>query len=79
MQAILNVEPNEVDEKLLKVIKELLLKDVEVTIRKPTLELKEFDRSVSIDEIVREFSDAGYSQEFISDLKVGFETSEIYK
>ena len=40
--------------------------------------LKEFDKNLSLDEINEEFEKVGYSQEFLIDLKAGFETSEIY-
>lgn len=78
MQAILNVKSNEIDERLLKVIKELLSRNVEIIIKKDFPELEEFDSSVSLDEVIQEFENAGYSEKFLIDLKTGFETSEIY-
>jgi len=77
MQAILNIEPNEVDEKLLNVIRELLARNVEITIKNQSFELQEFDAQ-SIDDLMREFQNAGYSEDFLNDLKQGFETSEVY-
>jgi len=77
MQAILNIEPNEVDEKLLNVIRELLARNVEITIKNQSFELQEFD-APSIDDLMREFQNAGYSEDFLNDLKQGFETSEVY-
>lgn len=79
MQAILKVKPGEIDDRLLSVIKELMLKNVEIVIKKQTVELEEFDAALPLDEVIREFGEAGYSQEFISDLKVGLNTSEIYR
>lgn len=78
MQAILNIKPNEIDDRLLNVIKELLSKNVEIVIKKQLVELEEFNKNLSLDEISREFEKVGYSQEFLNDLKAGFETSEIY-
>lgn len=78
MQAILNIKPNEIDDRLLNVIRELLSKNVEIVIKKQLVELEEFNKNLSLDEISREFEKVGYSQEFLNDLKAGFETSEIY-
>jgi hypothetical protein len=77
MQAILNIKPNEIDDKLLNVIKELLSKNIEIVIKK-TVELEEYDKSISLDEVMDEFAKVGYSENFLSDLKAGFETSQIY-
>jgi hypothetical protein len=77
MQAILNIEPNEVDEKLLNVIRELLARNVEITIKNQSFELQEFD-APPIEDLMREFQNAGYSEDFLNDLKQGFETSEVY-
>ena len=79
MQAILKVKPGEIDDRLLSVIKELMLKNVEIIIKKETVELEEFDADLPLDEVIREFGKAGYSQEFINDLKIGLNTSEIYR
>lgn len=78
MQAILNVKPSDINENLLNIIKELLLKNVEIVIRKETLHLEEYDKNVPLDNVIREFTEAGYSQEFMKDLKEGLETSTVY-
>ena len=77
MQAVLNVKSTEIDDKLLNVIKELLSRNVEIVIKK-IVELEEYDKNISLDEVMREFGEVGYSAEFLGDLKAGFETSEIY-
>lgn len=77
MQAVLNIKSSEIDEKLLNVIKELLSRNVEIVI-KNTIEFEDYDESKSLDDVMREFSAVGYNEEFLSDLKVGFETSQIY-
>jgi len=78
MQAILNIEPGEVDERLLNVIRELLSRNIEVTIKNQHFELKEFDNTVPLDEVIQEFQKAGYDEVFLNDLRAGFETSEVY-
>ncbi len=77
MQAILNIKPNEIDDRLLNIIRELLSRNVEIVIKK-TIEFEEYDKSISLDEVLSEFAKVGYSENFLSDLKAGFETSEIY-
>ena len=76
MQAILNIKPNEIDDRLLNVIKELLSKNIEIVIKKQLVQLEEFNKTLSLDEINREFEKVSYSQEFLNDLKAGFETSQ---
>ncbi len=78
MQAILEIQPNEVDERLLNVIKELLSRNIEITIKNQGLEVQEFNNTLPLQEVLQEFQDAGYSDEFMKDLGAGFETSEIY-
>ncbi len=77
MQAILNIKPSEIDDRLLNVIKELLSRNVEIVIKK-TVELEEYDKNIPLDEVMGEFAKVGYSKNFLSDLKAGFETSKIY-
>ncbi len=78
MQATLNIKPNEIDEKLLHVIKELLSKNIEIILKSSTIEFLEFDAAMPLNDVMEEFQKAGYSKEFLCDLKAGFETSEIY-
>lgn len=78
MQAVLNINPNEIDDRLLTVIKELLSKNIEITLKSERFELKQFDNALPLDDLIKEFQKAGYSEGFISDLRKGFETSEIY-
>lgn len=77
MQAVLSVKSNEIDDNLLNVIKVLLSRNIEIVIKK-TAELEEFNKSASLDDVMREFGEVGYSEEFLRDLKAGFETSEVY-
>lgn len=79
MQAILNVKPSDINDNFLNIIKELLLKNVEIVIRKEKPELEEYDKNLPLDNVISQFSEAGYSQEFLRDLKEGFETSTVYQ
>ena len=76
--AILNIDPSEIDDRLLMVIKELLSRDVEITLKTQRVELKEFDTTLPLDELIQQLEKAGYNEDFVSDLRVGFATSEIY-
>ncbi|HLC15212.1 MAG TPA: hypothetical protein VJL89_03175 [Thermodesulfovibrionia bacterium] len=78
MQAILNVKTSEIDKNLLSIIKELLSKNVEVVIRKEVLRLEEYDKSLPLDKVMKDFEKAGYNEFFLKDLKEGFETSTVY-
>ncbi len=78
MQAILNIKLNEIDDHLLNVIRELLLRNIEVVIKQERLELESFDTNLPLEVVMREFAKVDYSKKFLSDLKTGFETSEIY-
>lgn len=78
MQAILNIKPSEIDERLLNVIKELLSRNVEITLKTERFELQEFEAVLPLDDLMKEFQNAGYSKGFISDLRKGFANSEIY-
>lgn len=78
MQAVLNIKLSEIDDRLLTVIEELLSKNVEIVIKKEVVELEEFDKNIPLDKVMQEFEKFGYDENFLSDLKVGFETSEFY-
>ena len=78
MQAVLNIEPNEVDDKLLNIIRELLSRNVEVTLKNSGFELEEFDSSIPLNDVLEGFRKEGYSDDFLRDLRTGFETSEVY-
>ncbi|MBW2011208.1 MAG: hypothetical protein JRG68_04855 [Deltaproteobacteria bacterium] len=78
MRAVLNVNLNEIDESLLKIIEELLLKNAEVVIRKESVKLEEYDKSIPLDKVMGAFEKADYSNEFLEDLKEGLETSTVY-
>lgn len=78
MQAILNINPNEIDDHLMNIIKELISRNVEVVIKKEAIKFEQFDNSIPLDEVMRELESVGYSEDFLKDLRAGFETSDIY-
>ncbi|CAN2039273.1 conserved hypothetical protein [Candidatus Magnetomoraceae bacterium gMMP-15] len=79
MQAILNIKRSEIDESLLNIIKELFSKNAEIVIRREHFRLEEYDRNRPLDEAMKDFEKAGYSEAFLKDLKEGFETSTVFE
>ncbi len=78
MQAILNIKQSEIDDNLLCIIKDLFSKNVEIVIRKEFLKFDEYDISIPLKKVMRDFSQIDYSADFLEDLKEGFETSTVY-
>ena len=78
MRVILNVKLNEIDNSLLEIIEKLLLKDAEIVIRKDSVKLEEYDKTISLDEVMGAFEKADYSKAFVEDLKEGLKTSTVY-
>ncbi|MGD9732736.1 MAG: hypothetical protein AB7U45_11190 [Desulfamplus sp.] len=78
MQAILNIKISDINDELLDVVKELLLRNIEIVIRKENIALEEYDKNIPLENVIKDFKDAGYSQDFIKDLQEGFETSTVY-
>ncbi len=46
--------------------------------QKKVIEMEEFDKNLPLDNIMQEFEKIGYDENFLSDLKAGFETSAVY-
>ena len=59
------------------IIKELLSKNVEIVIKRVPFGLEEYDSTRLLDSVMKDFEKADYSEEFLKDLKEGFETSTI--
>jgi len=78
MQAILNVKMSEIDDNFLHIIKELISKKIEVIISKDIIELEEFDNSIPLENIMKNFSKESYNKDFLIDLEEGFKSSTVY-
>lgn len=61
----------------MSIIKELLSRNVEVVIRNEIYRLEEYDTSLPLEMVMKEFEKAGCNELFLKDLKEGFETSTI--
>lgn len=79
MQAVLNINPNDIDDRLLSVIRDLLTNNVEVTLRREEIVIEEFDSSRSLDEVMGEFEKQGYNEAFLNDLREGLAKSIAYE
>jgi hypothetical protein len=78
MQVILHVALDEINPELIVLLKTLLSSHAEVVIRKEVVKLEEYDRGVSLEQAMQEFSQLDYSPEFLDDLAQGLKTSSIY-
>ena len=80
MKAVLEINLNELNENLLEMLRSLFQKNVTEIILKPhSISLEEFDKSLSIDEVISSLQKSGHNTEFIAEIKEGFESSSIYK
>ena len=78
MQAILNVTLQEIDQKFLTILRDLLSKDIEVIIKKETPRLEEFDQTLPLPVVMEQLANSGYHAEFLRDVHEGLKTSSVY-
>lgn len=80
MKAVLEVEQQDINSNLLKIIGNLFKKDVsEIIIRKHAVRLEEFDKSLEMGEIVSSLNQSGYSITFIKEIETGLKNSSAFK
>ncbi len=79
MQVTLSVSLKEIDNDLLTIIKELLLKNIEIIIKRDGVKLEEYAPAIPLNQVLKEFSKVGYSEAFLQDLQRGLETSSVYR
>jgi hypothetical protein len=78
MQVVLHVAMDEINQELLELLKTLLSHNAEIIIRNDVVQLEEYDRSTSLEQVMQEFSRLDYSPEFLADLERGLKTSSVY-
>ncbi len=79
MKAVLEIGLTDINTNLLEILRELFQKNVsEIIVRKNTIEFKEFDKSVSLDEVTSSLNDYGHNPELIAEIKEGLENSSVY-
>jgi hypothetical protein len=76
MRTILQVNQQDINEKLLQTIKMLLLQNGEVLIQ-PFVDLEEYDSSQAIENVMQALKEAGYNAAFCAEIE-GLKTSTVY-
>lgn len=77
MRTILQINPQDINEKLLQTIKMLMLQNSEILIQ-PFVDLEEYDRSQSIENVIQALKKTGYNADFLNDIEQGLKTSTVY-
>jgi len=78
MKAVLEINLNELNTNLLEMISSMFKKNVTEIVIKPTATLEEFDKSLSINEVINSLRESGHNTEFITEIKDGLANSSIY-
>lgn len=78
MQAILNVTLQEIDQKFLTILRDLLSKNIEVVIKKETPRVEEFDQTKPLPVVMEQLAKAGYHAELLREIHEGLKTSSVY-
>ncbi len=78
MQAIFNVNVQEIDQKFLGILRDLVSRDIEIVIKKERPRLEEFDRTQPLPVVMERLAEAGYHAEFLKDVEEGLKTSSVY-
>jgi len=79
MKAVLEININDLNSNFLEMLRSLLQKNVtEIVIKNRSVQLEEFDKSLSIEEITQSLEDSGHNTELIEEIKNGLLNSSIY-
>ena len=80
MKAVIEIDLNDLNSGFLDMVRSMFQKNVtEIILKRGKIELQEFDKSLSIDEIKDSLEKSGYSKELISEIHDGLEDSSVYK
>jgi len=77
MRTILQVNQQDINEKLLQTIKMLVSQNGEVLIQ-PFVDLEEYDSNQSIENVMQALKEAGYNAAFCTEIEQGLKTSTVY-
>jgi len=78
MRVILNITVNEINDDFIELVKILVSQNAEITIRKETVMLEEYDQNRSLEETLKELFDQNYPPDFLADLEEGLKNSSVY-
>jgi len=77
MRTILQINQQDINEQLLQTIRILMLQNSEILIQ-PFVDLEEYDRSQSIENVMQALKETGYNANFCADIEQGLKTSTAY-
>ena len=79
MKAVLELNLNELNENLLEMVRSMFQKNItEIVLKPKAIKLEEFDKSLSINEVINSLQENGHNAEFIAEIKDGLENASIY-
>lgn len=79
MKAVLEIDSNDLNSHLIDVLNSLFQQDIsEITLKKSTLKLEEFDKTLKLDEVLSKLKENGHNDLFLNDIELGFRESSIY-
>lgn len=79
MKAVLEIDSNDLNSHLIDVLNSLFQQDFsEITLKKSTLKLEEFDSTLKLDEVMSKLKKSGHNDLFLQDLDLGLRESSIF-
>ena len=79
MKAVLEININELNENLLEMVRSMFQKNItEIVLKPKTIALEEFDKSLSVNEVISSLQESGHNTDFIAEIKDGLENASIY-
>ncbi|MFY8160327.1 MAG: hypothetical protein ACOVNU_03285 [Candidatus Kapaibacteriota bacterium] len=79
MKAVLEIDSNDLNSHLIDVLSSLFQQNIsEITLKKSSLKLEEFDKTLKLDEVLSKLKDNGHNELFLADLELGLKESSIY-
>jgi hypothetical protein len=79
MKAVLEIGINDLNIHLVDIITALFQQDVtEVVIRKNTIKLEEFDKTLNIKDIITSLKESGHNELLLNEIECGLINSSIY-
>ncbi len=79
MKAVLEIGIKDLNIHLVEILSALFQQDVtEVVIRKNTIKLEEFDKTLNIEDIMSSLKEHGHNELLLNDIENGFKDSTIY-
>lgn len=79
MKAVLEIGADDLNIQLIEVLNSLFKQEInEITLKKSSLQLEEFDNTLKLDEILLSLKENDHNELFLEDIESGFKNSSIY-